>query len=154
MKCVGLLAQSISADGYCNASSSHANPFALKEAAWLVSQMLGHRPNSGGAAFADGLRLCLLGSDEFTTGIAEFAKLKAPESVPELSDKDCWDARARGTGGSQWDSYCSCGEENLLGYQSDPYDKENLPMHEFTRNIHLRGLMNIDPNFDMRLLST
>lgn len=73
---------------------------------------------------------------------------------PGLDPKDYWDARARGLGGSQTDPYCSCGEENLLGYDGDPYAAENILIHEFAHNIHLRGLVNVDPTFDERLRKT
>jgi hypothetical protein len=46
---------------------------------------------------------------------------------------------------------CSCGEENLLGFPGDPYAAENILIHEFAHNIHLRGLVNVDPTFDDRL---
>ncbi len=41
-------------------------------------------------------------------------------------------------------------EENLLGYEGDPYAKECILIHEFATNIHLRGLNNVDPTFDRR----
>jgi hypothetical protein len=65
--------------------------------------------------------------------------------------KDFWDARARGTGGSATDPYCTCAEENVLGYPGDPYESECILIHEFAHNIHLRGLNNVDPTFDTRL---
>ncbi len=56
-----------------------------------------------------------------------------------------------GLGGSEHDPYCSCGEENLLGYPGDPYAAENILIHEFAHNIHLRGMSNVDPSFDGRV---
>ena len=72
---------------------------------------------------ASGARLCILGHDQFTTDLPEFAKLgrEPVRSFPSLDPKDYWDRRARGTGGSRTDPFCSCGEENLLGYPGDPY---------------------------------
>ena len=49
------------------------------------------------------------------------------------------------------DPYCSCGEENLLAYPGDPYAAENILIHEFAHNIHLRGMVNVDATFDTRL---
>ena len=72
----------------------------------------------------------------------------------ELSGKDFWDARARGTGGSETDPYCTCAEENVLGYPGDPYSTECILIHEFAHCIHLRGMANIDPTFDRRLKKT
>ena len=68
-----------------------------------------------------------------------------------LKPKDYWDARARGLGGSQTDPVCSCGEENLLCFAGDPYSAENILIHEFAHNIHLRGMVNVDKSFDDRV---
>jgi hypothetical protein len=54
-------------------------------------------------------------------------------------------------GGSQTDPFCSCGEENLLCYPGDPYSTENILIHELAHNIHLRGMVNVDPTFDRRV---
>lgn len=59
--------------------------------------------------------------------------------------------RARGLGGSDTDPFCVVAEENVLGYPGDPYAKECILIHEFAHNIHLRGLLNVDPTFDPRL---
>ena len=45
----------------------------------------------------------------------------------------------------------SCGEENLLCFPGDPYEEENILIHEFAHTIHLRGLNHLDPGFDDRL---
>jgi hypothetical protein len=71
-----------------------------------------------------------------------------------ISARDFWDARARGMGGSEHDPFCSCAEENLLAYPGDPYAAECILIHELAHNIHLRGLVNVDPTFDARLKAT
>jgi len=135
----------VSANGYSIVASGTVNDFALKEAAYLVNLMLAKRPDVREAMIKSGSRLCIIAHNEFTTDVPEFAWLKP---------KDYWDARARGTGGSQTDPYCSCGEENLLCYPGDPYSTENILIHEFAHNIHLRGMVNVDPTFDRRLKET
>jgi len=57
-------------------------------------------------------------------------------------------------GGSQTDPYCSVAEENVLCFHGDPYEKECILIHEFVHNIHLRGLLNVDQSFDVRLHAT
>ncbi len=141
----------IDAEGYPIVASEKVNDYALKEAAFLVNQMLAHRPDVRKAMIESGSRMCIIGASEFTTDLPEFAKLRAPREFAEIGAKDFWDARARGTGGSQSDPYCSCGEENLLGYPGDPYSTECILIHEFAHNIHLRGLVRVDPTFDKRL---
>lgn len=129
------------------------NPYALKEAAFLVGQMLKQRPDILQAMVASGSRLCILGRNEYTTDQPELAQLAATPvaGLPHIPPADYWDARARGMGGSRRDPFCSCGEENLLGYPGDPYATECILIHERAHNIHLRGMQNLDPSFDIRL---
>jgi hypothetical protein len=145
--------QSVSANGFPIVASAKVNPYALKEAAFIVNQMLANRPEVRAAMIKSGARVCVMACNEYTTDLPEFTWL-AEEKVPgfeSLSAKDYWDARARGLGGSETDPYCSTGEENLLGYPGDPYSKETNLIHEFAHNIHLRGMVNVDPTFDTRL---
>ncbi len=141
------------AGGFPIVASSRVSPFALEEAAFLVDQMLRQRPDVRQAMIASGSRLCILAHDEFTTDQPEFAHLaaQAAPGLPTLPPADYWDARARGMGGSERDPFCSCGEENLLGYPGDPYAAECILIHELAHNIHLRGMANVDPTFDERL---
>jgi hypothetical protein len=141
-------------DGYPITASERVNDYALKEAAYLMRQMLANRPDVRKAMIDSGSRLCIIGYNEYTTDLPEFKHLTAPKSFSHLSDKDFWDARARGTGGSQTDPFCSCGEENLLGYPGDPYATECILIHEMAHNIHLRGVVRVDPTFDARLEET
>ncbi len=132
----------LDADGYPILASGKVNDFALREAAHLVNLMLARRPDVRAAMVKSGSRLCIIGHEEFTTDLPEWSHLKP---------KDYWDARARGMGGSKTDPYCSCGEENLLGFAGDPYAAENILIHEFAHNIHLRGMVNVDATFDGRV---
>lgn len=141
----GFYKKYIEAEGYPIVASGTVNDYALKEAAYLVNLMLARRPDVRKVMIASGSRMCILGHNEFTTDLPEFAHFKP---------KDFWDARARGTGGSQTDPYCSTGEENLLGYPGDPYSTENILIHEFAHNMHLRGLVRVDATFDKRLKDT
>jgi len=141
------------ANGFPIVASARVNPLALDEAVFLVEQMLGQRPDVLQAMIESGSRLCILAHDEFTTDQPEFARLAAAAApgFPTLPPADYWDARARGMGGSERDPFCSCAEENLLGYPGDPYAAECILIHELAHNIHLRGMTNVDPTFDRRL---
>ena len=132
----------IHASGYPIVSSGDVNDYALKEAAFLVDMMLKKRPDIRQAMIDSGSRMIVIGHNEFTSDIPEYKHLRP---------KDFWDARARGLGGSRQDAVCSCAEENVLAFPGDPYSTENILIHEFAHNIHLRGLVNLDPTFDDRL---
>jgi hypothetical protein len=132
----------VSASGYPIVASARVSDYALKEAAYLVDMMLARRPDIRKAMIESGSRLVVMAHDEYTTDVPEHAQLKP---------KEFWDARARGLGGSETDPVCSCAEENLLAYQGDPYSTENILIHEFAHNIHLRGVLRVDPSFDERL---
>ncbi|EMI17683.1 hypothetical protein RMSM_05385 [Rhodopirellula maiorica SM1] len=148
--------QSIKAKGFPIVASATVNPYALQEAKYLIEKMLGNRADVLQAMTDSGARLCIMAHDEFTTDLPEFAHFarKAPAGFSQLDAKDYWDARARGTGGSETDPFCSVGEENLLAYPGDPYAAESILIHELAHCIHLRGMVNVDPSFDNRLKET
>lgn len=145
--------QRTDAHGFPIVASGKVNPYALKEAGYILDLMLAHRPDVRTAMIKSGARMCIIGSTEFTTELPEFARLanEPNPDFPNLSVRDYWDARARGTGGSRTDPFCSCAEENVLGYPGDPYEKECILIHEFAHSIHLRGMVNVDATFDRRL---
>lgn len=148
--------QSVSANGFPIVASAKVNPYALKEAEYLVNKMLANRPDVREAMIKSGARLCLMAHHEFTTDLPEFARM-ADQPVAGFEDvpaKDYWDARARGLGGSETDPFCSAAEENILGYPGDPYEEECILIHEFAHCMHLRGMLNADPTFDARLKAT
>ncbi len=135
----------LAAEGYPILASEKVNDYALREAAYLINLMLAKRPDVRAAMIKSGSRLCIIAHNEFTTELPGWEHLKP---------KDYWDARARGMGGSQRDPLCSCAEENLLAFPGDPYAAENILIHEFAHNIHLRGMVNVDPTFDGRVKAT
>ncbi len=139
--------------GFPIVASEKVNPYALKEAAYISDLMLAKRPDVLDAMIKSGARLCIMAHDEFTTDLPEFKHMgdEPMDGFETFSGKEFWDARARGTGGSATDPYCTCAEENVLGYPGDPYESECILIHEFAHNIHLRGLNNVDPTFDVRL---
>ncbi len=145
--------QRTDAHGFPIVASAKVNPHALREAAFLVDLMLAKRPDVLDAMIKSGARLCIMAHSEYTCDLPEFQRFADGHhrDYPQLSGRDYWDARARGTGGSQTDPFCTCAEENLLGFPGDPYAKECILIHEFAHCIHLRGMVNVDPTFDARL---
>ncbi|GBL43747.1 hypothetical protein LBMAG55_14260 [Verrucomicrobiota bacterium] len=135
----------VSAQGLPIVASAAVADHALLETAYLADLMLAKRPDVRAAMIANGSRIIVMGYREFTTDIPEYAHFKP---------KDYWDARARGLGGSETDPVCCCAEENTLAYPGDPYAAENIFIHEFAHNIHLRGMLKVDATFDQRLKAT
>jgi hypothetical protein len=148
--------QQVEAHGFPIVASAKVNPYALKEAAYLIDLMLAKRPDVRMAMIKSGCRMCLLAHDEFTTDLPEFTRMaqEPNPNFPNLSGRDYWDARARGTGGSETDPFCTSAEENILCFPGDPYSTECILIHEFAHAIHLRGMVNVDPSFDGRLKQT
>ncbi len=148
--------QHIEAHGFPIVASAKVNPYALKEAAFLVDMMLAKRPEVREAMIKSGARMCILAHNEYTTDLPEFARMieGKVDEFPNMTSKDYWDARARGLGGSETDPFCTVAEENVLGYTGDPYEKECILIHEFAHAIHLRGMLNVEPTFDTRLKAT
>ncbi|MEC9095853.1 MAG: hypothetical protein VX776_04425 [Planctomycetota bacterium] len=132
----------VSASGYPVVGSNKVNDYALKEAAFLIDLMLAHHPKLREIMIANKSRCVVMAHNEYTTDIPEHR---------HFTPKEYWDARARGLGGSEDDPVCSVGEENVLSFKGDPYHAECILIHEFAHNMHLRGLIHLDPTFDKRL---
>lgn len=131
-----------SASGFPIFSSGKVSDYALKEAAYLLDQMFGERDDIRQAMIEKNARFVIMAPGEFTTAI--------PEQTG-MTPAKFWDKRARGLGASRRRPVVSCGEENLLGYEGDPYHNENILIHEFAHAMHSLGLREIDPTFDSRL---
>ena len=129
-------------NGFPIVSSEKVSNYALKEAAHLVDQMIGHRQDIIDNLIRRNCRLVVMAHNEFTTQVPEHS---------HLSPSKFWDRRARGLGSSRTDPVVSCAEENLLCYPGDPYSTENILIHEFAHAVHLNGIFDIDPTFDKRL---
>jgi cyclophilin family peptidyl-prolyl cis-trans isomerase len=132
----------LDAGGLPVVGSARVSDNALAEAAWIIRHMLEGRPDLIRAMAGNKVRVVVMAADEYTTDIPEHSRL-----TPKLY----WDRRARGLGATPSVPAVSCGEENLLGFERDPYPNENIFVHEFGHAIHGTGLNITDPTFDRRL---
>ncbi len=123
-------------------SSEKVSDYALKEAAYLIGRMAEGREDVVEAMVRNRVRVAVMAASERTVDVPEHSDLK-PASY--------WNRRARGLGATRRRPATSCGEENLLNYPGDPYDAENILIHEFAHSFHDMGLVSIDPKFDDRL---
>ncbi len=135
-------AQYASIGGFPIVASAKVDPHALKEAAYLIGQMLDGRGDILQAMTDTRTHLTVMAVTEFTTDVPEHS---------HLTPKAHWDRRARGLGATREVPCVSCGEENLLALKGDPYFTESILVHEFAHAIHDTGLSAIDPTFDRRL---
>ena len=122
--------------------SAQVSDAALLEAGWIVEKMLGDRTDILNAMADQKVRLVVMAWNEFTTDVPEHARLE-----PAVY----WDRRARGLGSTPEAPAVSCAEENLLAYPGDPYEQENILIHEFAHAMHEMGLNRVDPTFEVRL---
>ncbi|MBC8244473.1 MAG: amidohydrolase family protein [Verrucomicrobia bacterium] len=141
----GFYKKSTRVNGFPIVSSGKVSDYALKEAAYLVEKMIGHRQDIIDNMVKRNCRLVVMAHDEFTTQVPEYSKMKPAKF---------WDRRARGLGSSRTDPVASCAEENLLCYPGDPYNTESITIHEFAHAIHLNGIYDVDTTFDKRLAET
>ena len=134
--------QWVDVKGFPVVASEKVNPYALKEAAWIVWQMIEHRRNVLLRAMVENkLRVVVIAHTEMVTQIPEHSN-----SHPNFY----WDIRSRGFGSTPYEPTASCSEENLLNYPGDPYVGENVHIHEFAHALHWVW-DTVTPGFDNRL---
>lgn len=122
--------------------SNQVSDEAIREAAWIVNKLIGHRPDILESMATNTTRLAVMAYNEYTTDVPEHKHLES---------RVFWDRRARGLGATPRAPAVSCAEENLLCHPGDPYFKENICIHEFAHAIHQMGMKDVDPGFDGRL---
>jgi hypothetical protein len=128
-------------DGFPILGSTNVSDHAMREAAWIVRNVLSHRPEILKVMATNRARLVVMAYNEYTTDVPEQAN---------RTPKIFWDRRARGLGGR----ICSCGEENLLSFPDDPYSTESILIHEVGHAIAGVGMRAVDPTFNQRLRNT
>ncbi|SEM80477.1 hypothetical protein SAMN05192583_1306 [Sphingomonas gellani] len=128
-------------------SSARTQPEALDTAAAIVTDMLSHRPDLAREMVRQGYRVAVMAPEETTLDLPEQADWKKPapddarltrcerkhydERIGRYTDRQYWDARARGMGGL----LTSAATENLLAGANDRYHGQNIFVHEFSHDI-------------------
>ena len=120
-------------------ASANVNPYALKEAAWIIEKMIGHRPEVLRAMVNNKARFSVIPYTEIITEIPEYHINPTPDFLVY---------RYRGGGGSEGATVTSS-EENILSYPGG--GTYNVLIHEFAHGIHILGLNTLDPTFEERL---
>lgn len=137
----------IETEGLYVTSSEKVSDEALLKACDIISLMLAKRPDVKAHMVKKGCHVMVIGKDEETCDLPEFAHICNCEDSIKY-----WNWRARGFGGAPEDEFSSsCGEENLLALPQDKYVGENILIHEFAHLIHTIGIVGVEPDFNDRL---
>lgn len=128
---------------------------ALERAGAILAEMLARRPDLRAELVRERVRVGVIAADEAITDLPEHRAWKKPERddprltqcelkyydrIAAVSDRDYWNARARGIGGA----FTTVGAENLLALAGDRYRGENILVHEFSHAI-LGAVQRADP---------
>ena len=137
----------IETEGLYVTSSGKVSDEALLKACDIISLMLAKRPDVKAHMVKKGCHVMIIGKDEETCDLPEFAHICNCEDSIKY-----WNWRARGFGRAPEDEFSSsCGEENLLALPQDKYVGENILIHEFAHLIHTVGIVGVEPDFNERL---
>jgi hypothetical protein len=128
---------------------------ALERTGAIVAEMLASRPDLRAELVREGVRIGIIAADEAITDLPENRGWKKPargdprltscelkyyDRIAAVSDRDYWNARARGIGGA----FTTVGAENVLAERGDRYFGENILVHEFSHAI-LAAVRRADP---------
>ena len=124
--------QWINVEGYPVIASAKVSPYAVKETAWHIKQMIGHR--------SDILKVMAQNPCSFfhNRPINEVRS-----DLPEFRDVPLhfyYDVRQRGGGG--WLTF---------GSEEQAFNSGSVNIHEMAHSIHVVALNQLDPTFDNRL---
>ena len=128
-------------------ASAKVNPYALKEAAWLILKMIGHRPDVLRTMVLNKARFSVIPYTEVITEIPEYRSDPFPHFLI---------FHIRGAGGSE-EATVSAGEESILDYpgETETFNRgSSILIHEFGHAIHLLRFNTLDPTFEERLRMT
>jgi len=155
-------ARYLDAGGIPVLSSAQVPEEALANARSIVASMLTARPDIAAHLRDHGQRVAVMAEGEGTLDLPEQRDWKKPapddprltrcerkhyaERIGRLTDRQYWDARARGMGGP----LTSAGAENLLGIRTDRYRGTSILVHEFAHAI-LRAAYTADPGLYARV---
>ncbi len=149
-------AKHLDAGGIPIVASSKVEDSTLSASRDVIMDMLAHRPDLAAALAEKGYRVAIMAEEETITDLPENADWTKPERddprltrcerkhydtrIEPLSDREYWNARARGIGGR----FTVGAEEDVLGRQSSRYWGETIFVHEFAHNV-LDAIQMADP---------
>jgi len=114
--------QHVVMDGLLIVASEKVSPYALREVAYQAKQVLAKRP--------DVLKHMCVTRKMY---VCVLAHTEMQNELPDCSHMNVvWNYRVRGIGHRP----ASCGEENVLGFKGDPFEGDNIFIHEYAHVMH------------------
>ena len=148
--------QHTSARGIPIMASAKVSPGAVAAARAMALGMTAHRPDLARWLMANGWRIAVMAQGEALLDLPELRHWRKPARddprltrcelkhydarIGRLTDRQYWDARARGTGGQ----HMVAAEEDVLGLRPNRYFGETIFVHEFAHQI-LAAIRASDP---------
>jgi len=124
-------------------STADVSDTALRTACVIVANMLSLRQDLRDAMAELDMRVVVIGRDQVTTNIPEYANLYQTNPGPD------WNS-FRGVGATVVTPVTSAGEENLMCDRGDTYGGVNVLVQVFGTSIYL-AVREVDPTFEDRL---
>ena len=154
--------QYASARGIPVVASERVSPRALSAARSMAEERTAHRPDLARVLAERGYRIAVMAQDEALLDLPEMRHWRKPAPgdprltrceikhyearIGLLTDRQYWDARARGIGGQ----HMVAAEEDLLGLPFNRYFGETIFVHEFSHQI-LDAVRIADPGLYRRI---
>ena len=124
-------------------STADVSDTALRTACVIVANMLSLRQDLRDAMVRLDMRVVVMGRNQVTTDIPEYANLYKTNPGPD------WDT-FRGIGATLGTPVTSAGEETVMCDQGGPYGGVNVLVHMLGTSVYL-GVADVDPTFEDRL---
>ena len=139
----------LNASGIPILASDNVRDEALVRARKTVINMLSSRPDVLAQMILNKVRVGIVADEEVTSDLPEYS---------DVENKEEFNSRARGYGGSPDEPFASVAEENLMrdGRKNYPVREDkwytmDVFVHEFAHAIHLNGLNYTDKEFEKKL---
>ncbi len=128
--------------------SPKVSDWAFLECAFVIDHMIANSPERVRSALVKSkVRIGILSVVEYTMDIPE-NQLEEENQNPIAAAYQ--DRRSRGLGGLP---LTTCGEENLLNLNGDPYKAEDITIHEFSHTV-ASAIKKVDPDWYAKLRRT
>jgi hypothetical protein len=138
-------ARYVDARGIPVVSSANVGDSALGRACELTIHVLEKRVDVHARLVANGLYVVVIARSEVMTDIPEYY------DIYDVSPSLDWDNVARSVGPFEGHPLASAAEENLLCLSGDLFAGETMLIHSLAHGLRDLGILDVDPEWDLRL---